>query len=150
MKGSVFLILLVGVMMAGCATVEIGRNITPEEITWIQKKATTRSEVVEKLGLPTSEMPDWTKMEFSSTSTTKTTTTSNKEDDGQTQKSVSTTSFQTNPTNKFTRALYIHTKSSSAIFAGTETHQKQFWLLYDAQGIVQDFGFAGGTSMTIH
>jgi outer membrane protein assembly factor BamE (lipoprotein component of BamABCDE complex) len=46
-------------LLFGCATAEHGRRITPDQITWIQKGVTTRTEVVQKLGGPMSEVPDW-------------------------------------------------------------------------------------------
>jgi len=139
--------LLLGLTVVGCATSEIGRKITPEETTWIKKGVTTRTEVVEKFGAPKYEMPDWSRMGFSSTSTTTTTTT--KEDDTQTQKSVSTTTIQTKPKNQFTKALYFHTKSTGGLFVGFKITQDQFWVIYDAQGIVQDHGFFAGMNMTV-
>ena len=148
MKGNVFLIIFVSLITVGCATAESGRTITPEEITWMQKGVTTRVEVVEKLGYPMSEVPDWSKMDLSSTSTTTTTTITG--DDGQTPKSVSTTTVQTNPGNKFSKALYIHTKSTGGLFVGFETTQEQFCVVYDEQGVVQDYGFSGGMNMTVH
>ena len=139
-KGNAFLILSLTLITVGCATAEIGRNITSEEITWMQKWGTTRTEVIKKLGPPVSEIPDWSKMELSSTSTTTTTTITG--DAGQTQKSVSTTTVQTNPVNKFTKALYIHTKSTGGLFVGFDTTQEQFWVIYNEQGVVEDYGFS--------
>ena len=147
MKGKTFLILLMSLVTVGCATAESGRNITPEQINWIQKGVTTRTEIIENLGHPVTEIPDWSKMDFSSTSTT--TTTTSKEDEGEIQKSVSTTTVQTNPVTKFTKALYIHTKSAGGLFVGFKTTQEQFWVIYDEQGIAQDYGFSGGMNLTV-
>jgi hypothetical protein len=114
----------------GCATAEMGRYIGPQDVTWIQKGVTTRSEVVQRLGPPLSETPDWTAMQFQSVSTT----TTSKE--GESQQSVTTT-------------IYLHTKSEGGLFVGFTTTQEQFWVSFDEHGIVQNYGFQSGPGMSL-
>lgn len=135
-------LLPIAVMLWGCATAEMGRQIKPEDVAWIQKGVTGRSEIVKRLGAPFSEAPDWSAMKFQSTSTT----TTNKE--GEKQQSVTTTTVE--PINKITRALYLHTKSEGGVFVGIKTTQEQFWIRYDERGVVQDFGLELGVGMNAH
>ena len=128
-------------LVSGCATAEHGRRITPDQITWIQKGITTRAEVVQKLGGPMSEVPDWGGLTYQSTSVT----TIIKE--GDTQKTVTTTTAQ--PTKQRTKALYLYTKSEAAAFVGVTTTQEKFWVVYDENGIVQDFSLEGAPGMTV-
>lgn len=136
-------IVLFPLIMWGCATAEMGRYIGPNDVVWIQKGVTTRPEVVQRLGAPMSEVPDWTSMQFQSTSTTTTTTTKT----GETQQSVTTT--KVDPINKLTKAVYLHTKSEGGIFVGITTTQEEFWVTYNERGIVQDYGFQTGPGITV-
>jgi hypothetical protein len=115
--------------LTSCVTNERGRNITAEEVVWIQKGVTTRIEVIQKFGKPYSEGPDGLMVE---TTTSPTTTT----DDG-TQTSVITSTVRPN---KYTRAMYLHTKTEGGVFMDTKVAQEQFWVRYDERGVVQDFG----------
>lgn len=135
------LTLSVAMVLWGCATAEIGRRITPEDVAWIQTGITSRAAIVQRLGPPMSETPDWTAMQFQTTSTTTTTTT------GEAQQSVTTTKVE--PVNKVTKALYLHTKSEGGLFVGFTTTQEQFWIRYDERGIVQDYGFQAGPGMQV-
>jgi len=134
-------IVLLAFISWGCATAEMGRYVGPQDVTWIQKGVTTRSEVVQRLGAPHSEAPDWTPMQFQSVSTT----TTSKE--GASQQSVTTTKVE--PINKSTKAIYLHTKSEGGLFVGFTTTQEQFWVSYDEHGIVQNYGFQTGPGMTV-
>ena len=127
--------------LPACATAEIGRRITPEDVAWIQKGVTTRAEIVQRLGPPFSEAPDWTAMQFQSKSIT---TTSKS---GESQESLTTTTVK--QVNKLTKALYFYTKSKGGLFVGFTTTQEQFWVRYDERGIVQDYAFEAGPSMTV-
>jgi hypothetical protein len=132
-------------LLASCATAEFGRQITSEEVTWITKGVTTRSEVVQRFGAPRFELPDWTSRKYQTTTTQKTV----KEGDTST---TTTTTVQVEPTNKTTKAVYMYTKSEAAVipfYANVKTVQEQFWVIYDENGIVQDFGFTGGPGMTV-
>jgi len=139
-------IIILALISSSCATAEMGRYIAPQDVAWIQKGATTRAEVVQRLGAPMSETPDWTAMQFQTTSTTTTTKiTTTKE--GESQQSVTTT--KVDPINKLTKAIYLHTKSEGGIFVGIKTTQEQFWVTYDERGVVQDYGFQTNPGMTI-
>ena len=133
--------IVIAAALWGCATAEIGRQITPDEVAWIQKGISTRSAVVQRFGHPMAETPDWTAMQFQTTSTTTTTAT------GESQQSVTTTKVE--PINKVTKAIYLHTKSEGGLFVGITTTQEQFWIRYDEQGIVQDHGFQASPGMQI-
>jgi hypothetical protein len=111
-----------------CVTNERGRNITAEEVVWIQKEVTTRKEIVQKFGKPYSEGPDGLMVE---TTTTPTTT---REDGAQT--SIITSTVRPN---KYARAMYLHTKTEGGVFMDTKVAQEQFWVRYDERGVVQDF-----------
>jgi hypothetical protein len=131
------------IFLNGCATAEMGRLITPEQAAWIQKGVTTRNEVVERFGVPDLEFPDYTDSKHQTTSTSTTT----KEGD---------TSGTTTPTQvdspKGTRATYLHTKSEAAVlpfYANAQSTQSQFWIKYDDNGIVQDFGFDGRSGLPV-
>ena len=105
-------------LLSGCATAEHGRRITPDQIAWIQKGITTRAEVVQKLGGPMSEVPDWGGITYQSTSVTTTIK------EGDTQTTVTTTTAQ--PTKQRTKALYLYTKAEAAAFIGVTTPRKNF------------------------
>lgn len=131
------------VFLSGCATAEIGRQITPEQAVWIQKGGTTRNQIVERFGAPNFEFPDYTDSKH------QTTTTSTTIKDGDTSTTTTTIQVQS-PKN--TKATYLHTKSEAAVlpfYANVQTTQKQFWIKYDENGIVQDFGFTGGPGLTV-
>jgi hypothetical protein len=128
-------------VLSGCATAEHGRRITPDQITWIQKGITTRAEILQKLGGPMSEVPDWGGITYQSTSVTTTIK------EGDTQKTVTTTTAQ--PTKQRTKALYLYTRAEAAAFVGVKTTQEKFWVIYDEHGVVQDFSFEGAPSMTV-
>lgn len=112
-----------------CMTYETGRNITVGEIGWIQKGVTTRTEVVQKFGRAYGEGPDGVMVE---TTTTPPTT---NEDGNQT--SISTSTVRPN---KYTRAIYLHTKTEGGVFMDRKVTQEQFWLRNDERGVGQDFG----------
>lgn len=139
--GKTYLALALAAALWGCATAEIGRQITPAEVAWIQKGVTTRAAIVQRFGHPMAETPDWTAMQFQTTSTTTTTAT------GESQQSVTTTKVE--PINKVTKAIYLHTKSEGGLFVGITTTQEQLWIRYDEQGTVQDHGFQAGPSMQV-
>ena len=131
------------VILSGCATAEMGRQITVEQAAWIQKGVTSRSEVLARFGAPNFEFPDYTNTKYETTSTSTTT----KDRDT----STTTTTVQSQSP-KSTKATYLHTRSEAAVlpfYANVQTTQNQFWINYDEKGIVQDFGFAGGPGLTV-
>ena len=96
-----------------------------------------------------SEMPDWAGMQYqviSITTTTKMMTTGSK--DGESQESVTTTTME--PIKPRTRALYVHQKTEGGLFVGIQMTEEQFWVTYDENGIVQDFGLQAGPGRTVH
>ena len=126
-------VVLVGLMLCGCAIQEHGQRITPDDAMWITKGVTTRTQVTEIFGPPRFEVP----LQSTTTSTTK--TTSNVE--GQTR--TSTTTVQVNEPPAGTKATYLYSRSDSNIPFHGSINTTQFWLRYDEHGIVQDFGFVG-------
>jgi hypothetical protein len=123
------------VILSGCATAETGRQITMEQAVWISTGVTTRSEVVERFGAPSFEFPD------PATTTIK---------DGDTSATTTTVQVQSP---KSTKATYLHAKSEAAVlpfYANLQTTQNQFWVRYDENGIVQDFGFTDRTGVPLH
>ena len=140
------LCLFVVFVLSSCVSAETGRSISPQDVAWIQKGKTTRAEVVERFGGPTSEMPDWAGMQYQVTSITTTTTpTSNK--DGESQQSVTTTTME--PIKPRTKALYVHQKTEGGPFGGIQITEEQFWITYDENGVVQDFGLQTGQGTTV-
>ena len=127
MSRSLLVILLL--TLTSCVTNERGRSITAEEVAWIQKGVTTRTEVAQKFGTPYSQGPDGVMVETTSTPTTT-------KEDG-THTSIITSTIRPN---KNTRAIYLHTKTEGGIFADLKVTQEQFWVRYDERGVVQDFG----------
>ena len=143
-------LLLIPIMIlssSACATAEFGRKIHPEEVAWIEKGVTTRTEVVQKLGAPFSEVPDWTSLSFESTSTITTVTETTRE--GETEKSRSVATIEAKPTPARTKALYNYTKTEGSVFTGRRTTQEWFYVIYDQEGVVQEFAFQAGHGMTI-
>jgi hypothetical protein len=133
--------------VSSCASAETGRSISSQDVTWIQKDQTTRSEVVQRLGAPTSEMPDWAGMHYQVTSITTTTKTADNKD-GESQQSVTTTTME--PIKPRTKALYVHHKTEGGLFVGIQITEEQFWITYDENGVVQDFGLHAGPRTVVH
>jgi hypothetical protein len=123
----------------GCATDEQGRLISHDEVTWIQKGVTTRSQVIERFGSPRFETP-------LQSSTTSTTTTTRPTVEGQPQ--TTTTTVHVNEPPKGTKAIYPYTRARSTIPFDIKVRTSQFWLLYDENGVVQDYGFVGDVPVT--
>jgi hypothetical protein len=117
----------------GCAIGEQGRLISQDEVTWIQKGVTTRSQVVERFGSPRLETA------LQSTTTSTTTTTGSVEGHSQT----TTTTVQATEAQKGSKAAYLYTRSESTLPFWGNVHTTQFWVVYDEKGIVQDYGFIG-------
>ncbi len=92
------LVVLFLLLLLACANVEIGRRITSDDVAWIQKGITTRAEIVERLGPPMSEGPDYNAMQFQ----TKTRTTTTTRKSGESQESETTTTFES-VTDQFTK-----------------------------------------------
>lgn len=124
---------IISLVLWGCATEEHGRLISQEEATWIQKGVTTRSQVVERFGSPRFERP----LHSSTISTTTTTA-----DVGGKSQTTTTTVHVDEPP-KRTKATYLYTRSDSRIPFYGKTHTRQFWVIYDENGVAQDYGFIG-------
>ena len=117
----------------------MGRYIGPQDLAFIEKGKTTRAEVIQRLGRPMSEGPDPTLFQFKTTTTTtksKTTVTP----EGESQQEAVTT-MRVEPITKFTKAMYLHTKSEGGIFTGIKTTQERVWITYDESGVVQEYSF---------
>ena len=130
----------------GCATAEKGRSISTQDVTWIQKGKTSRAEVVQRFGGPTSETPDWAAMHYQVTSIT-TTTKPGSNQDGESQQSVTTTTME--PIKPRTKAVYVHEKTEGGVFVGIQITEDHFWVTYDENGVVQDFGLQAGPGTTV-
>jgi hypothetical protein len=114
--------------LTSCVTYERGQNITPDQVAWIQKGVTTRGEVLERFGSPLGEAPDGVMVE---TSTSPTTT----KEDG-TQTTIMTSKI--GPA-KYTKAIYLHTRTDGGLFMENKVTQERLTIRYDERGIVQDF-----------
>lgn len=125
----------------------MGRPISAQDVTWIQKGKTTRAEVVQQFGGPTSEMPDWAGMQYHVISITTTTKKVPTNKDTECQESVTTTTME--PIKPRSRALYVHQKTEGGLFVGIQITEEQFWVTYDENGAVQDFGLQAGPGTTV-
>jgi hypothetical protein len=130
--------IVISLVLGGCGTVEHGRLISQDEVTWIQKGVTTRTEVVERFGTPRLETP------LQSTATSTTTRTAS----GEGQPQTTTTTVHVNEAPKGSKATYLHTRSKSTIPFWVKAHTTQFWLTYDEKSVVQDYGFVGDVPVT--
>ena len=136
-KGSVFLPIF---FVVSCATAEYGRSIQPEEVQWIKKGVTTREEIIQKFGTPLSEVPEFSNLDFESTSTT------TKTIEGDSEKTVTTTKMIQK--NKLTKAAYFYSKTEGTLFS-MDTTAQTFWVIYNESGIVQNFGFADHPTLLV-
>ena len=109
--------IVISLVLGGCATEEHGRLINQEEVTWIEKGVTIRSQVVERFGSPRFEVG------------------------GKSQSTTTTVHVDEPP--KRTKATYLYTRSDSRIPFYAKAHTRQFWVIYDEKGVVQDYGFIG-------
>jgi outer membrane protein assembly factor BamE (lipoprotein component of BamABCDE complex) len=125
--------IVISLVLGGCATEEHGRLINQEEVTWIEKGITIRSQVVERFGSPRFEMPLH--------SSTISTTTTRAEVGGKLQTTTTTVNVDEPP--KRTKATYLYTRSDSRIPFYAKAHTRQFWVIYDEKGVVQDYGVIG-------
>jgi hypothetical protein len=48
-----------------------------------------------------------------------------------------------------TKALYVHQKTEGGPFVGIQITEEQFWITYDENGVVQDFGLQAGPGTTV-
>ena len=124
---------LISLVLCGCATDEHGRLINQDEVLWIEKGITTRTQVVEQFGSPRFEGP------LPSTTTSTTTTTATVE--GKSHTTITTVHVDEPPTQ--TKAIYPYTKLQSTTPFYVKVYTSEFWLVYDEQGVVQGYGFAG-------
>lgn len=105
-----------------CAIAERGKRITPDEAAWIEKGTTTHAEVVAWFGSPRIEFPQAPSLISASTP-------------GQ---------LQRHP--RLRQATYVHIHLDTAGFPFYEDRgvtQSQFWIVYDEEGLVRDYGFLG-------
>jgi hypothetical protein len=134
-----FFVMLMALLSITCATHEMGRYITPQDLAFIQKGKTTRTEVVQRLGKPMGEGPDPTLFEFKTTTmTTKGKTTVTPEGETQTE---AVTTMHVEPIKKGTKAMYLHTRTEGGPFMDMKQTQEQVWITYDDAGIVQEYTF---------
>ena len=124
---------LISLVLCGCATDEHGWLIKQEEVTWIEKGVTTRTQVVEHCGAPRFEGP------LPSTTTSTTTATATVE--GKSHTTITTVHVDEPSTQ--TKAIYPYTRFQSTTPFYVKVYTSEFWLVYDEQGVVQGYGFVG-------
>ncbi len=114
-------ILLFVIQMSGCVTGDDAQRIRPEDTTWIQKGQTTQKEIIAKFGQP----------QFTGT----------QKGVGQlaeyTYSPPAPVGLEPRPSGPFPQAYTPPAQTRPE----TEALKERFWVLYDSQGIVQDFGF---------
>ena len=120
---------LISLVLCGCATDEHGRLINQEEVLWIEKGVTTRTQVVEQFGSP--------RFEGLLPSTTTSTTTATVE--GKSQTTITTVHVDEPRTQ--TKAIYPYTRFQSTTPFYVKVDTSEFWLVYDEHGVVQGYGF---------
>ena len=124
------------VLVNACATAKTEHTATMADTGWIQKGFTTRSQIEARFGSPSFEVPEYPG------STRATTATATPRIDEATQKSPGTVTESP----KETKATYLLRRSETAIAPSSADLQEQddrFWVTYDANNVVKDFGFAG-------
>jgi len=113
--------LFVCAQVVGCVIGEAPKKIRPADTTWIQNGQTTRAQIEEKFGKP----------QFSGTH----------QGVGQhveyTYSPPSSMGLEPRPSGPFPQAYQPPARTMPQAQAARE----RFWVTYDAQGIVQDFGF---------
>ena len=112
------------VLMGGCASA-IEHPTSMSHIAWIQTGITTRSQVETRFGRPNFEVPEY------AGSTPQSDTPRSDENTPKV-----TTAVIQSP--KDTKATYLHAKSPNV-----QTQEDRFWVTYDGNNVVKDFGFAG-------
>ena len=120
---------LISFVLCGCATDEHGRLINQDEVLWIEKGITTRTQVVEHFGSP--------RFEGALPSTTTSTTTATIE--GKSHTTITTVHVDELPTQ--TKAIYPYTRFQSTTPFYVKVDTSEFWLVYDEHGVVQGYGF---------
>lgn len=109
------------VQLFGCAIGEAPQRIRPADTAWIQKGQTTRNEIVGKFGEPT----------FRGT----------REEVGQYAeyrwRPESMPALQPTPSGPFPQAYRPPARTTPE----AEALGERFWVVYDEQGVVEDFGF---------
>ena len=115
-------VILLAFLSCACAAAEQGTRITLDEVAWMETGRTTQAEVVARFGLPRVEFPQSSGIISAST----------------------TTQLERLP--RLRKATYVYTHRDTAGFPFYEdvgVTQSQFWIVYDDEGIVRDFGFLG-------
>lgn len=120
MRLAIFVV--IAFVLYSCATAEQSTRIAPNEAAWIQKGTTTRTEVLARFGPPRLEFPQSSSIISPST----------------------TVQLQQLP--RLRRATYVYIRRDTAGFPFYEdagVTQSQFWIVYDEEGVVRDYGFLG-------
>src|SRR5690349_19886237 len=123
-----FLVILLALALISCGTYyERGREITANDLEFIQKGKTTRDEVVQRLGKPMSEGRDPTLLQLKTvTTTTKSRTTVTPEGETQTE---AVTTMHVDPIYKRTKAIYLHARMEGGL--SRKVTREQVWIIYD-------------------
>lgn len=131
-------------LLISCADVKIlPHQISLEDTAWIQKGTTTRTEVEARFGKPNFEVPEY------AVSTPETADTSTPRHDASSP--ATTTTISKSPTH--TKATYVPSETSAVsltrkmLFMSEakdgQRKKDRFWVTYDLNNVVIDFGFAG-------
>ncbi len=113
------------IQLCGCVTDELGRRIRPEDVTWIQKGQTTREQITAKFGQPTFKM-DWRY----------------DNDLGEyAEYRYEHPAVTLQPRTQGPLPQVFRTPSQRLQPYGTiQNIGERFWIIYDARGIVENFG----------
>ncbi len=116
------------VQLSGCVVGEVEPRIAPDDTTWIQKGHTTQEQVIARFG-----QPDLT---------------IRRDDGGQYAEYTITddlmAQLEPRPEGPFPQTY----RPPVQTMPGAEALRERFWVIYDSQGIVQDFGFGRSNEVT--
>ena len=114
------------IVLCSCVTGEPDQRIAPDDVGWIQKGQTTREQIIAKFGPPTFKMP-------------------RRVDQGPGEYAAyrfepPTEVLQPRPRGALPRVFHPPTERMSP-YGTFQMFRPSFWIIYDARGIVEDFGF---------
>jgi hypothetical protein len=120
------LVVLIGLTLAGCSFAETGRLITSEQLDQFRQGTTTRDEVLRLLGPPLVEVPPFPTAQAATPDTT--------------AAEPPATAAERGPSYPRYTAHYYYARLVFPTPEGYRTTVQQFWVQYDPNGIVQEFG----------
>lgn len=128
--------LAVLLLVNACATAKIEHPTTMMDTGWIQRGSTTRDQIETRFGSPNFEVPEYAGSTRPTTAMTA----------PRVDKDIPKTTSTVTPSPKETKATYLQPQASAEMApssAKVQDNDDRFWVTYDADDVVRDFGFAG-------